>query len=374
MLTKFFENAEIFITGGSGVVGKALIEKLLRSCNVKRIYVLLRPKKNLSIEERLEKIKNAMIFDQLKLEKPDEFDQKLLAIPGDCLLPSLGITAEYRKILENVTMVFHSAATVRFDVKLGEALKLNVGGTLQTLTFAETLKHLKVFMHISTFFSNPYLRRVEEKLYESPMDWRFCLDLVEKNDISEEQLDILTRKLITGFPNTYCFTKNLTESLVNDYKRKLPVAIFRPSIVLFALEEPEPGFSPSLMGAMGLFAIVAAGLLKTMYAGRNIILDITPQDIGIKTLCYHTYKTVNFYENTQKVDKIPVYNMSSRTHNDITFIQYIKIMEDYNFWTEAAVEKNLLIPSVYATENRLVYWILFIAGIVRGFTLEVEWA
>ncbi|TMW43683.1 hypothetical protein DOY81_011237, partial [Sarcophaga bullata] len=61
MIVEFFENREIFITGGSGVVGKALIEKLLRSCNVKKIYVLLRAKKNVPIEERLEKIKQEMV-------------------------------------------------------------------------------------------------------------------------------------------------------------------------------------------------------------------------------------------------------------------------------------------------------------------------
>ena len=48
-----------------GVVGKALIEKLLRSCNVKKIYVLLRDKKNVPIEERLEKIKQEMVRNTL---------------------------------------------------------------------------------------------------------------------------------------------------------------------------------------------------------------------------------------------------------------------------------------------------------------------
>lgn len=40
----------------------------------------------------------------------------------------------------------------------------------------------------------------------------------------------LNFRLIVGFPNTYCFTKNLAESLVNDYRDKLPIGIFRPSI------------------------------------------------------------------------------------------------------------------------------------------------
>ncbi|XP_046803098.1 uncharacterized protein LOC111674798 [Lucilia cuprina] len=358
MIKEFFENSEIFVTGGSGVVGKALIEKLLRSCNVKKIYVLLRPKKNVSIEDRLEKVKNAMVFRQLKLQKPDELDKKLMAIPGDAVVPFLGITPEYQQILKNVSIVFHCAATVRFDEPLRDALRLNVGGTLETLKFAETLKNLKVFMHVSTFFSNPYLERVEEKVYESPMDWRVCLNLLERNDISEEQLDIITRKLIIGFPNTYCFTKNLAESLVNDYKDKLPVAIYRPSIVLFAIEEPEPGFAPSLMGAMGLFAVTAAGILKTIYIGKDTRLDLTPQDFGIKNLCYYTVKTANLYKSKNKPQNIPVFLTSSCTHSELTFRQYIHLVQDHGFWAEAAFEKNLLIPGLHCTDNRLMYLFL----------------
>ena len=120
--------------------------------------------------------------------------EKLVAIPGDATLPWLGITPEYEKQLQNVSVVFHCAATVRFDETLRDAIKLNVGGTFETLKFAETLKNLKVFMHVSTFFSNPYLQRVEEKIYESPMDWKFLLNLVEREDISDELLNVLTRK------------------------------------------------------------------------------------------------------------------------------------------------------------------------------------
>ncbi|TMW44170.1 hypothetical protein DOY81_010752, partial [Sarcophaga bullata] len=189
MIAKFFENREIFITGGSGIVGKALIEKLLRSCNVKKIYVLFRRKKNVSIEERLEKMKQEVIFRQLKLKKPRELDKKLMAIPGDATLPWLGITPEYESELQNVSLVFHCAATIRFDETLRDAIKLNVGGTFEALKFAETLKNLKVFMHISTFFSNP-LSRAErrEDPMTSPMDWKFTFkSWVGKNKIISDE-------------------------------------------------------------------------------------------------------------------------------------------------------------------------------------------
>lgn len=52
-------------------------------------------------------------------------------------------------------------------------------------------------------------------------------------------------------PNNYCFTKNLSENVVNDYRHKLPVAILRPSIVLSSVEDPVPGWIGNFNGPMG---------------------------------------------------------------------------------------------------------------------------
>jgi alcohol-forming fatty acyl-CoA reductase len=61
-IRKFYENSEIFITGGSGFIGKVLIEKILRSCeSVGKIYILLRKKKNKSLEERIKQITDDVV-------------------------------------------------------------------------------------------------------------------------------------------------------------------------------------------------------------------------------------------------------------------------------------------------------------------------
>lgn len=53
-IKKFYEGAEVFITGGSGYIGKILIEKLLRSCpGIKAIYILLRVKKGTTAAQRV---------------------------------------------------------------------------------------------------------------------------------------------------------------------------------------------------------------------------------------------------------------------------------------------------------------------------------
>lgn len=54
---EFFRNAVVFITGGTGFMGKVLLEKLLRTCpHIKHIYLLIRYKKGENAEQRLGKI------------------------------------------------------------------------------------------------------------------------------------------------------------------------------------------------------------------------------------------------------------------------------------------------------------------------------
>ena len=56
-IATFYAGRNIFITGGSGFLGKVLIEKLLRSCpGIGHIFILMRPKKGLSIDDRLKKM------------------------------------------------------------------------------------------------------------------------------------------------------------------------------------------------------------------------------------------------------------------------------------------------------------------------------
>lgn len=53
----FYTGATVFLTGSTGFLGKLVLEKLLRTCNgIKKIYILLRPKKNKDVEKRFDEI------------------------------------------------------------------------------------------------------------------------------------------------------------------------------------------------------------------------------------------------------------------------------------------------------------------------------
>mgnify|MGYP000321007803 FL=1 len=62
---EFYAGKTIFLTGTTGFVGKVVLEKLLRTLpTFKRLFIMVRAKKNLSVQERFEKqILSAEIFD-----------------------------------------------------------------------------------------------------------------------------------------------------------------------------------------------------------------------------------------------------------------------------------------------------------------------
>ena len=61
------------------------------------------------------KLNTPKLFELVSQFNPD-YRSKLEAIEGDLLLPSMGISEEdEKKLIDKVDIVFHSAATVRFD-------------------------------------------------------------------------------------------------------------------------------------------------------------------------------------------------------------------------------------------------------------------
>lgn len=61
-IRRFYEGADVFITGASGFIGEVLVEKLLRSCpRIGTIYTLMRPKKKLTMTERIQEMTSKLV-------------------------------------------------------------------------------------------------------------------------------------------------------------------------------------------------------------------------------------------------------------------------------------------------------------------------
>lgn len=63
-------------------------------------------------------------------------------------------------------------------------------------------------------------------------------------------------RLLKGLPNTYAYTKALTEDLVNSYAGRLPIVITRPSIGTYVLAATLT-YTHEIQANLSLFVIVA---------------------------------------------------------------------------------------------------------------------
>nr|XP_054930149.1 fatty acyl-CoA reductase 1-like [Dermacentor andersoni] len=200
---------------------QVLLEKLLRSCPVKRIYLLMRSKRGVEPEERLDELFKCEVFQLLKQEVPGA-RSKVKVVAGDLALPGLGLSeADMATICEEASVVFHLAATVRFFDTL-KSLGDNVTGSLRQLQF--------------------------------------------------------------GQPNNYALTKAVTEYLLLDEQRHFPLAIVRPSIVTASWREPFPGWIDNYYACTGVVVSAYLGLLPTVILSKDCVADLIPVDVVANTL------------------------------------------------------------------------------------------
>lgn len=90
-------------------------------------------------------------------------------IKGDVSIDGLGISENDKKrLIDNVTVIFHCAANVRFDQAIEGAVNMNTLGTKRMLELAMEMKNVKVFEHVSTAYCQCNEEVLEEKAYPAP--------------------------------------------------------------------------------------------------------------------------------------------------------------------------------------------------------------
>ncbi|XP_011297735.1 putative fatty acyl-CoA reductase CG5065 [Fopius arisanus] len=320
----FYRGRSIFITGGTGFMGKVLVEKLLRSCpGIKNIYLLMRPKKSQNVTERLQELLNAPLFDKLRRDSPHELT-KIVPIAGDVTEPELGISAPDQETLTRfVSVVFHSAATVKFDEALKLSVTINMLGSERLVHLCHRMVNLEALIHVSTAYCNCDRTDVSETIYPSPQDPEQVIACTRW--MNDKLIEELTPKLIDGRPNTYTFTKALAETMLQGESGSLPVAIVRPSIVLSSLREPVAGWVDNLNGPTGIIAAAGKGFFRTMLCHENKVADFVPVDIVINLMICAAWKTAS-----HRTDTITVYNCCTGQQNPITWKEFIELSFKYS--------------------------------------------
>ncbi|XP_050678159.1 putative fatty acyl-CoA reductase CG5065 isoform X1 [Leptidea sinapis] len=310
---EYFAGKTVLVTGGTGFMGKVLLEKLLRCCSdVRRVYLLMRPKRGHSAAERLDDFLQCKVFEVLRASNPQCFS-KLVVVPGDILQEDLGISEEHRRLLqEECNCVFHCAACVRFDMFIRDAINLNTVATMKVLKLVEGMKNLEVFEHVSTSYCRCELPILEEKVYPAPHRPHDVVATTRWMD--DDLLRYMQPKLIDPQPNTYAYTKSLTEDLVSQYEGKFPIVIARPSIVMAAYKEPVPGWVDNMNGATGLLVGAGKGVIRTMHCNDSYQADIMPVDMAVNACIVLAYLTA-----TDRPREIRVCNVTQSGINPLTW-------------------------------------------------------
>ena len=138
-------------------------------------------------------------------------------------------------------------------------------------------------------------------VYNPPVRPEKIIEAVEWMD--SDLVDILTPKIIKSRPNTYTFTKAITEYLVLKECKDIPCAIVRPSIVGSSWREPFPGWIDNFNGPTALFAAIGKGILRSMLGNTNSTADLIPVDVTVNFLIASAW-----YTATRKPTDIKVYN------------------------------------------------------------------
>ncbi len=346
-ITDALDGQRIAITGGTGFLGTALIERLLRRAPGCELVLLIRPSQRRTVAQRAKReiFKNDA-FDGLRAQLADTdetfdamIERRVHVIGGDVGRDGLGLDEHGRSMLITCDTVIHSAATVSFDSPLDLAVEVNLLGpsriaaTLHDIhDDPDRLPHL---VSVSTCYvaGNRKGAAPEEPVDESPfwfgVDWRdevssarrtradaeaesrkpdmltrFRKDarrelgaagsplLAAKTEqyrskwVSEQLVDAgRSRAASLGWPDAYAYTKALGEKALFEQRGELPVSLVRPAIIESSLSEPSPGWIRGFRMAEPVIISYARGLLKEFPGVPEGIIDVIPVDLVCGAIC-----------------------------------------------------------------------------------------
>jgi len=367
-----------FITGATGFLGTALVERILRCVPEAEITVLVRPGRRADAASRLarEIIRNDC-FNRLREELgagfAAEVARRVKAVPGDVGQDGLGLDDAGRAALAASDIVIHSAATVSFDAPLTQAVEINllgparVGAAVAASGSGAHLISVSTAYVASTHQGEAKEELLSENRFNLDIDWeeevkaarRLRDDLqaasrrterlagfhkearseiggagdhllaaraekIREEWVRTELVDAGTARAHSlGWPDAYPFTKAMGERvLVEEWAGTVPITFVRPSIIESALEEPRPGWIRGFRMAEPIIISYARGLLREFPGVPEGIIDVIPVDLVVAAI-------LGVAAHGPAPDGPTVYHVASGVRNPFPYGHLVELCEDW---------------------------------------------
>jgi len=336
---QYLRGKTILLTGGTGFLGKVVIERLLRIApEVARIYLLIREASEPAAARLEDEVLPAGVFNALANTYgsgwPRFVRDKIVPVAGDVSRPCLGLKEDnFAALTAQVDIVINSAASVVFDAPLNNALLSNTRSTQYVAEFARACRSA-VLIHISTAF---VAGRQSGRIVEAPLPNIADAEVAAIDDLTQTILEEhdderearaclvdagMSRARSLGWHDTYTYTKALGEMMLAAHRGDVPTAIVRPAIIESSLRDPEPGWLENLNVVDPLFVEYGRGRLLDFPLRRDTVLDIVPVDLVANAI-------VALLPRVASLDAIGYYAIGSGGLNPLTGARLYEISREY---------------------------------------------
>jgi alcohol-forming fatty acyl-CoA reductase len=317
------------ITGVTGFLGGALLERILSELPDIRVTLLVRGRYGSPPESRMQELVASNAFRSLRDRVGADGIQRLLServtvVEGD-------VAEGIPDLPGDLDVVFHCAASVSFDPPVDQAFQVNVRGVqhlYEAVGVSGSRPHL---VHVSTAYvagmtkgvipEKPLAHRVDWKqeteaalasrsaveaasrrpemldrfLEKARAEHRRAGPMAVSSDAEERRRNWVSKRLTEygraraqtlGWPDVYTFTKALGERVAEELSAELglPLSIVRPSIVESALEKPYPGWIEGFKMAEPIILAYGRGSIPEFPGMPEVVIDIIPVDLVVSAM------------------------------------------------------------------------------------------